>query len=469
MSNLLLPEAAERQRILSLCAAKLNAHWDQVPAQPIGPMMSREAIHQWLARYAFDRPVQMDELVSDIVDGLSRGIVHSAHPRCFGLFNPTPSFPGVLGEFIAAAFNPQLAVWSHAPLAVEIEKHLIHHIATRLGIHGARSGGHFTTGGTEANATGLLMALTQRFPAYAEQGIRSAPGQPVFYVSAECHFAWFKIAHQAGIGRSAVQLVPTDGKGRMDAGALHTLVARDRARGHAPFMAAATAGTTNAGMVDPIPAIAELCEREGLWLHVDAAWGGALGLCTSGKHVLEGINRADSLTIDAHKWLSVPMGAGMLLAKDRQVLAETFRVSASYMPSAEPSEDPYITSMQWSRRFIGLKLFLSLAATGWAGMDAAIARQIELAAYLVARLQQENWRVLNNSPMAVVVFVDDSAQSSPELIVSRVQARQSAWISVAKFEGHSALRACITSFRCEAHDVDALIRELDRARRMVGA
>src|SRR5260221_14174174 len=130
------------------------------------------------------------------------------------------------------------------------------------------------------------------------------------------------------MGVSGCQFGPPEGRGRRDAGALHPRGARDRARGHAPFMAAATAGTTNAGMVDPIPAIAELCEREGLWLHVDAAWGGALGLCTSGKHVLEGINRADSLTIDAHKWLSVPMGAGMLLAKDRQVLAETFRVSA---------------------------------------------------------------------------------------------------------------------------------------------
>lgn len=188
----------------------------------------------------------------------------------------------------------------------------------------------------------------------------------------------------------------------MDVAALADLVARDRAAGRAPFFIAATAGTTNAGAVDPI---AEVARRERLWLHVDAAWGGAAALCPELRSLLAGIGRSDSITFDAHKWLSVPMGAGMFLTREAGILRRTFQVAgAAYMPPPHRPDcaDPYAHSMQWSRRFAGLKVFLSLLVAGWDGYAAAIREQVALG----RRLREAGFAVVNETELPVVCFVD---------------------------------------------------------------
>src|SRR5581483_2524944 len=149
---------------------------------------------------------------------------------------------------------------------------VIHAVAVKAGLPEAV--GHFTTGGAEANYTALLCALTRAHTEFAAQGARAFSGPPAFYVSRESHLAWFKIAHQAGIGRDAVRLVATDGNGRLDPAALADAIVADRREGRVPVMIAATAGTTNAGMIDPLAACADIARRESLWLHIDAAWGG---------------------------------------------------------------------------------------------------------------------------------------------------------------------------------------------------
>ena len=146
---------------------------------------------------------------------MEHGLVHVTHPRYFGLFNPAPTFPAQCADRIAGAFNPQLATSTTSPVAVEIEAHVIRSVARRAGFP-PEAGGHFTSGGSEANYTALLCALTRATPEFATKGARAFDGPPVFYVSQESHLAWLKIAHQAGIGRSAVRLVATDGLGRMD-------------------------------------------------------------------------------------------------------------------------------------------------------------------------------------------------------------------------------------------------------------
>src|SRR5256886_6024104 len=173
----------------------------------------------------------------------------------------------------------------------------------------------------------------------------------------------------AGLGRRALRAVATDGQLQMDLGDLARRVAEDRHEGLAPFMVVGTVGTTGAGVIDPLPELAGFCRAENLWLHVDAAWGGAAILSPALKGHLAGIEAADSITCDAHKWFSVPMGAGMFFCRHREAVAEAFRADTSYMPgkTAGPTHDPYTTSVQWSRRFIGLKLFLSLAEHGGSG------------------------------------------------------------------------------------------------------
>ena len=259
-------------------------------------------------------------------------VVHVTHPRYFGLFNPAPTFPAQCAERVAGAFNPQLATATTSPVAVEIEAHVIRAIARRAGFP-PEAAGHFTSGGSEANYTALICALTRANPDFAAKGARAFEGPPVFYVSRESHLAWIKIAHQAGIGRSAVRLVATDGYGRMDQNALRDAIVGDRASGCVPIMIAATAGTTNAGMIDPLWACAELARANGLWFHVDAAWGGAVIASDRLRPVLAGIERADSVTIDAHKWFATTMGCGMFITRHPHVLSSAFQVSTSFMPS----------------------------------------------------------------------------------------------------------------------------------------
>ena len=243
---------------------------------------------------------------------------------------------------------------------------MVRALARRAGLPG-ESAGHFTTAGSEANFTALL-ARRRAAPGFASEGVRTFSGPVAMYTSRECQPAWFKIAHQAGIGRDALKLIATDSRGEMDGDALAQALERDRSAGIVPVLISATAGTTGGGMVDPLARCADVARAHGLWYHVDAAWGGA-ALCSPRlRGALAGIELADSLTIDAHKWFATTMGCGMFITRYPAVLRETFRVATDFMPSTVSALDPYLNSAQWSRRFMGLKLFLSLAAAGWGGI-----------------------------------------------------------------------------------------------------
>jgi glutamate/tyrosine decarboxylase-like PLP-dependent enzyme len=184
---------------------------------------------------------------------MQHGIVQMANPRYFGLFNPGPNFPAQCADRISSLFNPQLASSASSPVPVELERQVIRAIARRAAM-GEEATGHFATGGSESNYTSLLCALTAAHPGFASEGVRAFAGPVKFYTSRDCHIAWLKIAHQAGVGRSALRLVDTDGRGRMDPDALLRAIAEDRAGGAVPVMIVATAGTTGAGMIDPLQA-----------------------------------------------------------------------------------------------------------------------------------------------------------------------------------------------------------------------
>jgi glutamate/tyrosine decarboxylase-like PLP-dependent enzyme len=404
----------------------------------------------------------MEALLSWTIKRLESGVVHLTHPRYFGLFNPTPTFPAQCADRITGAFNPQLATSSTSPAAVAIEAHVIRSVGRRAGFPPEVTG-HFTTGGAEANYTALICALTRSNAGFASEGARAFRGPPVFYASKESHLAWLKIAHQAGIGRSAVHLVGTDGQGCMDPNALKDAIAADRARGRVPVMIVATAGTTNAGMIDPLADCAEVARHFGLWYHVDAAWGGGLIASDRLQGVLGGIEQADSLTIDAHKWFATTMGCGMFITRHAPVLSSAFQVSTSYMPSNIANVDPYVTSVQWSRRFLGLRLFLSLAAAGWSGYGEHVERTVELAGLLKEKLLLRGWLIANQSLLAVLCIEPPPGYSDVRSIVNRVLASGRAWISAATFEGREVIRACVTNGETIPEDIDELVDVLQAA------
>jgi glutamate/tyrosine decarboxylase-like PLP-dependent enzyme len=459
----LFPAQPERDHTEALLSAALRNLDDRIAAGPVIPTIDIAAFRAELAAYDFLHPRALDSVLPWVIDRLEHGIVQITHPRYFGLFNPAPTFPAQCADRIVAAFNPQLATSTTSPAAVELEAHVIRAVANRAGLP-TGAGGHFTTGGAEANATALACALTAAHPDFAHQGARCFAGQPVLYISNEAHLAWLKIAHQAGIGRAAVRQVATDGAGRMSVPALCDAIAGDCAQGHVPVMIVATAGTTAAGMIDPLPQCAAIARQFGAWYHVDAAWGGALIASDTHRFVLAGLDQADSVTIDAHKWFATTMGCGMFLTSRPGVLSDTFQVSTGYMPSNVAGADPYVTSIQWSRRFLGLRLFLALAAAGWAGYAVHTERAIDLIAILRDAVRARGWTVANDSSLAVLCLEPPAGSADTTTIVRRVLAAGTAWISVAVFEGRKTIRACVTHGATSREDLDQLVEALEAAR-----
>lgn len=468
-------DAATREQLFAQLGQLFERHHATVADLPVSPQVEPETIRQALQRYDFAAPITPADALNQAAEMLTNWTVHTTHPAYFGLFNPTPAVMGIAGDALAAIYNPQMAAWSHAPAAVEIERHLINFFGERFGFPAGEIAGSFTQGGAEANLTAVLLALTRHFPDYGDRGLRALPEQPVFYASAESHLAWLKIAHSTGLGRDAVRLIPVRNDLKLDTTALQRLIAEDRAAGNLPFLVVATAGTTANGIIDPLPEIADLCAKEHVHFHVDAAWAGAAVLSDRLRPLLAGIERADSITIDAHKWLSAPMAAGMFICTDAAGLGETFRVSTAYMPPASAfTADPYTHTAQWSRRFIGLKLFLSLAVAGRDGYAAQLERDVQLGDGLRDRLRATGWRVVNDTPFPVIAFdhpdydelPPDERDRAHQRIADTIVAGGSAWISTVKPRGRTALRACVISYRTTERDLDNLIAALNEARRV---
>jgi glutamate/tyrosine decarboxylase-like PLP-dependent enzyme len=455
----LFPLRQDRERLDDLLTGRLLDAVARLTAGPVTPTIDMSGFRAELAGFDFRTPRPIDELLAWTVERMEQGVVHVTHPSYFGLFNPSPTFPSQCADRIAASFNPQLATSTTSPVPVEVEAHVIRAVAVRAGFP-PQAAGHFTSGGSEANYTALISALTKSNPDFASDGSRAFQGPPVFYVSRESHLAWVKIAHQAGIGRSAVRLVPTDGCGRMDPHALGCALDHDRQRGFVPVMIVATAGTTNAGMIDPLAECVQLARSVNAWYHIDAAWGGALIASEALSHALRGIEQADSITIDAHKWFATTMGCGMFITRYPEVLSAAFQVATSFMPSNLPHVDPYVASVQWSRRFVGLRLFLSLAAAGWTGYAQHVEHSVTLAALLRRRLEAFGWSVVNDSPLAVLCIKPPLGSDRVGPIVTRLLATGRAWVAAAMFEGEEIIRACVTNGETTQHDVDELASAL---------
>jgi len=455
----LFPSRAERARVDDFLTRELPLANARIAQGSVIPTFNLASFKSELAGFDFRRPRALDELLSWSMAQLEHGIVHMTHPRYFGLFNPAPTFAAECADRIAGAFNPQLATWTTAPAAVEIEAHVLKAVALRAGLP-TDAVGHCTSGGSEANCTALLCALTRANPRFATDGARAFGAAPVFYISRDSHLAWLKIAHQTGIGRAAARLVPTDGRGRLDANALVAALEEDRARGCVPVMIVATAGTTNAGMIDPLERCAQIARDGALWYHVDAAWGGALIASDRLRGALAGIEHADSITIDAHKWFATTMGCGMFMTRDANVLSSVFHVSTTFMPSNIVNLDPYVTTAQWSRRFLGLRLFLSLAVAGWQGYGEHVERSIALMAVLKEELAARGWSILNDSQLAVLCVAPPAGSEEAHAVAKRVTASGRAWVAAAKFEGRDIIRVCLTHGEATREDILELVSAL---------
>lgn len=444
----------------------LQHEYERVQAEiaegPILPCVTVDEIRSHLAEwYDFQGELPLDDVTQDAERMLRDWQVQVTHPRYLGLFNPAVTLPSVIGETLAAMYNSQLANWRTSPAGNEIERHTLGWLAAKFGLPDD-SIATFTSGGSEANLSAVTVALSHVFPEYGEHGLCSLPGRPALYLTDEAHHGFNKIAHTTGIGRRAVRPVKTDGNLKLDLDSLRRQVLQDRKDGWAPFMVVGTAGTTAAGVIDPLPEIARFCREEELWFHADAAWGGAAILSPALKDHLAGIEQADSITCDAHKWLSVPMGCGMFFCRHRESVARAFHSDVTYLSGSQagPVFNPLTHSMQWSRRFIGLKLFLALAHLGESGYAAMIEHQARMGEVLRQALTSSGWQIVNETPLPLVCFTREHLDTTAFLDV--LHRRQIAWMSEAQINGVLALRACISNYRTTEADILCIVDEMNQ-------
>jgi len=431
---------------------------------PIVANVTAGEVRTFLAsRFDFKQAIPLDDVVAEVEKMLHNWQVQVTHPRYFGLYNPSVTLASVVADTMAAMFNSQLANWRTSPAANEMERHTLAWITERLG-QPAETIATFTSGGSEANLSAVVVALTWAFPEYGKHGLRHLSGDPVIYLTEEAHHGFNKIAHMAGLGRRSLRMVATGADLKMDVDDLQTRIAEDRANGILPFMVVGTAGTTAAGIIDPLMEIARVCKQERLWFHADAAYGGSVVVSPKLRPFLAGIEHADSVTCDAHKGLSVPMGCGMFFCRHRDPVAQAFRSDVTYMPAKPMTEDestfnPLEHSAQWSRRFIGLKLFMALAERGEAGYAAMVEQQAKMADLLRAELVATGWRIVNKTPLPVVCFTRDGIDVAE--LIAELRERQIAWMSDVQIAGEPAVRACVTSFKTTEKDVEWVVREMN--------
>jgi len=422
----------------------------------------------------------LDDLCKEMID---RGF-HIPAANYFGLMNPTPTYMAVLAEALVSALNPQLASLARSQFASTLEAETIGWIASRFGWHktvgdapappdALLCDGTFTSGGNEANFTALALALSHHFPNAIEDGIATIGARPVLYASAESHHSLEKSAGLLGLGRKALRRVPVNDQLRLDTARLILQIEADYACGFLPFCIVATAGTTSSGAIDDINALASIAERYGLWLHVDGAYGAAAAFSEKYRGLLSGIERADSITMDPHKWLSMPFAAGVILTRHASMLEKTFSVASPYMPRvARPSMiDNFKVSAQWSRRMNSLKLWLTLRVHGRQAYEEMIERQMQLASGMREWFERSEYFTLA-APQTLPILNfrlrgvnEDEAEAAHQNFVDEFNHDGRYWISRTHVRGKSVLRMMVISYLSTAEHVAGLQEALQSAAR----
>lgn len=465
---------ADLRPLLDRLAAEIDRVYDRVRELPVTPTIGVPELRSRIeAAFQFDAPKSATQVFDQAAGFLRDYSLHVTHPRYFGLFNPAVLPSTIVADALVALYNAQAGGWSHGPAANEMERAVLQYLARTLGFPPNTMSAHFTSGGNEANHTAVVTALAHSFPEWSAGGVRALPAQPVIYVSSESHHSFLKVVRATGLGTSALRALPADDDLRLRASTVDAAVTSDRSRGAHPLMLVATAGTTGAGAIDPLDELGAVAARHGLWYHVDAAWGGTAALVPRLRPLLAGVERADSVTWDAHKWLNVPLGAGMFFTRHEAALAQAFGVDTGYIPPTEAGAiDLYKYSMQWSRRFIGLKVLFALSEYGREGMAELLDGQARMGDLLRSRLREAGWMIENETALPLVCFTHPTLgrqRADTTRFVSHVLARRRVWISEVLLPRRDwVLRACITSFRVDESDLDVLVDELEQVRREIG-
>jgi glutamate/tyrosine decarboxylase-like PLP-dependent enzyme len=459
----------------------INEYFDSLPDRPVQLPLEERTFGQLR-----DLMPEIGEEANAVLDEMSHELInkgfHVPAANYFGLMNPTPTYMAVLGEAFVAAINPQLASLARSQLASKIEAETVRWIGERIwgrvpDADKPKFDGTFTSGGNEANFSALAMALATHFPAAIEDGFSGTSVRPVLYSSSESHHSLDKSAGLLGIGRKALRRLAVNDRLQLDPEALERQIQQDLAAGFNPFAVVGTAGTTNSGAVDDLNALADICEKHGLWLHVDGAYGAAAAFSDKHYEIVAGIERADSVTIDPHKWLAMPFAAGVVLTRNAEMLQTTFGVSTPYMPKIAGATiiDNFKVSAQWSRRMNSLKLWLTLRVHGRQAYEELVDQQLTLARQFADWLRKSEHFELTLDPQLTIVnfrvrgVSEADAAAANAAVVEEVTRDGQRWLSQTVAGGRSVIRVMIISYLTSEKQLRELENALTEAVKKVSA
>lgn len=417
-----------------------------------------------------EEPADIEQVLAILESEVDSPGINPASPGSFGYIPGGGLYPAALGDFLADVTNRYSGVFFAAPGAVRLEMQLVAWLAGLVGYPATTAGGDLTSGGSIANLSAIVTARDAHEVRTADLPHR------VVYLSEQSHHSLGKALRIAGLAECVHRIIEVDDRWRMDADALAARVAADRRAGLLPWFVVATAGTTNVGAVDPLGTIAQIAAAEGLWLHVDAAYGGAFLLCEEGRQMLAGIEQSDSAAIDPHKGLFLPFGSGALVVRDRERLANANRYHANYMQDAfrpDVELSPADLSPELSRPFRGLRLWLPLKLFGLAPFRAALEEKLLLARYFHSRLAGlPGWEVGPEPDLSVVTYrylpERGDADEFNRRLVAAVQNDGRVFISSTQLNGRFTLRLAVLNVRTHLAEVELALELLQHhARRLV--
>jgi aromatic-L-amino-acid decarboxylase len=428
------------------------------------PPIRRATPEEMRRRVAAEAPGR-GEAFEDVVAHLFADVLpfgsRVAHPGFFAFVPGSPTWPGALGDFIAAAANVYAGSWMESPGVSQLELDVVRWFADWIGYpHDAA--GLLVNGGSHANLTALACAR--------EMLVGEQREDLVVYVSDQGHCSLARAAKLLGFRRDQVRVLPSDETLRLTEQTLIDAVDADRAAGRRPLLVCANAGTTNTGAVDPLPELAEVCRERGLWFHVDAAYGGFAALTARGRKALHGIERADSVTLDPHKWLYQPYECGCVLVREHTALRRAFEITPDYLAEATAHEGEVNFSdygIQLTRTARALKVWLSVRTFGVDAFRAAIDRSLDLAELAAERVRRLDALELASPPsLGVVCFrrhFDERDEERNAQLVAALEETGTALVSATRLHGRYAIRMCVLNHTTRAEDVERVVAFLATA------
>ena len=455
--------------------------WQEVLAgmreRPVASRITAEQVRDAVAIPVPDEPMAESDVIAYLREVALTWSMYPGHPGFMAYVSGAGTVPGSAADLLASGLNMNPGGWLLGPAATEIELHLCRWFARDVFGLGPSAGGELTSGGAMATMIGLKVARDHRAGwDVRREGV--AAGPPLgLYLSTETHVVSDRAADTLGLGAANVRHIAVDGGYRMRVDELRSQIARDREDGIHPIAVVATAGTVSTGAIDPLDELAQVCAEEGLWLHVDAAYGGPAMLADDLRPQLAGIERADSVAFDPHKWLYTPHSGGCLLVRDMEVLRESFDAYAAYTVQDKDATGHGIDlgryGPSFSRGFWSLRVWVSLLAHGRDAYARRISHDAALARYLGARVEErEDFELCAPVGLSIACFrfvppglpadLDADAREAylsalNQRIMTGIQLDGRVFCSNAILEGRFTLRVCIVNFRTEADEMDLVL------------